>query len=174
MRRELLLLAAVITALVLPLTAGGQYQIQQSVVGCGAGGGSGPSNELLGTIGQSVIGLASGSSNTNDIGFWYQPGWILTGVPGSELLPPIFSLGQNCPNPFNPVTTITFAVPEPARVTLTLYDVAGREVRTLTDGECDAGYHRVVLDGTGLASGVYFCRMVSGSFEESKKLILLK
>ena len=174
MRRGLLFLAAVAAAIVLPLTAAGQYQIPQSVVGSGAGGGSGTSYQLLGTVGQAVIGVTAGPSNTNEIGFWYQPGWILTGVPGSELLPPVFSLGQNCPNPFNPVTTITFAVPEPAQVTLKLYDVAGREVRTLTDGECDAGYHRVVLDGDGLASGVYFCRMVSGVFEESKKLILLK
>jgi hypothetical protein len=174
MRRELFLLPAVIAALTIPLAAVGQYQTPLSVIGCGAGGGSGATYELLGTIGQAVIGVTTGPSNTNEIGFWYQPGWILTGVPGSELLPPIFSLRQNCPNPFNPVTTITFAVPEPARVCIKLYDVAGREVRTLTDGECDAGYHRVVLDGTGLASGVYFCRMVSGTFEESKKLILLK
>jgi hypothetical protein len=174
MRRGPLFPAIAIAALVLPLTAAGQYQIAQSVVGCGAGGGSGPGNELLGTIGQAVIGVTTGPSNANEIGFWYQPGWILTGVPGSEFLPPIFSLGQNCPNPFNPVTTITFAAPEPARVCIKLYDVIGREVRTLADGEYEAGYHRVVLDGDGLASGVYFCRMVSGSFEESKKLILLK
>jgi hypothetical protein len=55
-----------------------------------------------------------------------------------------------------------------------LYDVTGREVRTLLDKAVDAGYHRLVFDGTGLACGVYFCHMESGGFVETRKLVLLK
>jgi len=118
--------------------------------------------------------VTSGGSYINEIGFWYQPGWIITEVEGSELLPSEFSLAQNQPNPFNPVTTIRFGVPEKARVTIMLYDVAGREVRKIADEEFEPGYHERVLSASGLGSGVYFCRMVSGSFTQSRKLLLLK
>jgi hypothetical protein len=95
-------------------------------------------------------------------------------VPGDDALPRNFSLLQNRPNPFNPVSTIAFTVPERSRVTVKLYDIAGREVKTLADAEYEPGSYQVTLDGAGLASGVYFCRMVSGGFEESRKLVLLK
>ena len=91
-----------------------------------------------------------------------------------DVLPTEFSLGQNQPNPFNPVTTIRFGVPEKARVTIMLYDVAGREVREIADDEFDPGFHERVLRASDLSSGVYFCRMVSGNFTQSRKLLLLK
>ena len=59
----------------------------------------------------------------NEIGFWYQPGWIMTEVEEGDGLPTKYWLGQNQPNPFNPVTTIRFALPDPGRVTMKLYDV---------------------------------------------------
>ena len=72
------------------------------------------------------------------------------------------------------MTSFRFAVPKDARVTVKLYNVTGREVRTLADDEFEPGRHTAVLDATGLSSGVYFCRMVSGRFVETRKLVLLK
>jgi hypothetical protein len=166
-------LAVVLVALVLSAPAGAQYQINESVIGSGATDASGGSYQLLGTVGQPAIGVVSGGSYINEIGFWYMPGWVLTGVEDSEF-PKHFGLGQNFPNPFNPVTTFRLAVPREARVTVTLYDVAGRVVRELADREFEPGYHEVAVSAEGLASGVYFCRMTAGDFTETTKMLLLK
>ena len=173
MRQAALVLAAIVLVFVLSAPSSAQYQISPSVVGSGGGSASGGSYSLLGTVGQPAIGVVSGGSYTNEIGFWYQPGWVLTGVE-DEAVPTRFSFGQNFPNPFNPVTTFRFAVPKAGRVTLTLYDVAGRLVRTLVDDDYGPGYHTFTLSADGLASSVYFCRMASGQFTESRKLLLLK
>lgn len=90
------------------------------------------------------------------------------------------ALEQNAPNPFNPVTTIAFAVPEGAgRVRLRIYNVAGRMVRELVDADLEPGAHRVVWDGRGdtgrsLASGVYFARLTTGRESLVRKMTLLK
>ena len=169
------LLLVVIAVLSFAAAASGQYQISQSVVGSGGGMTSGASWELIGTVGQPASGVVTGVSYTNEIGFWYQPGWILTGVPESgEPFPTVFSLEQNQPNPFNPVTTLRFSVPEQSRVTIRLYNVMGREVRTLVDEDLEAGHHTMTLSGEGLPSGVYFCRMEAAGFSQTRKLILLK
>jgi hypothetical protein len=63
------------------------------------------------------------------------------------------------PNPFNPTTTITFVLPEIARATVRVYDIAGREVSMLLNGVMDAGYHTATWNATNFASGVYFARL---------------
>ena len=83
------------------------------------------------------------------------------------------ALHQNYPNPFNPVTTIRFDLPAPSHVTIRIYSMLGEEVGTLVDGEWQAGLHQVVLDATHLASGVYVCRMQTGNFTASRKLLLV-
>jgi hypothetical protein len=90
-----------------------------------------------------------------------------------------FSLSQNSPNPFNPATTIKFTVPEDGYVSLIIYDVAGRRVRTLVDGHLKADFYRAVWDGTNekggrVASGVYFYRLKAGKNVMSKKMVLLR
>jgi aminopeptidase N len=85
-----------------------------------------------------------------------------------------FSLEQNYPNPFNPSTTIEYTIPESGIVTLKIYDVLGKEVATLVNGQNDAGKHKVEFDATGFNSGVYFYRIENGSSVETKKLVLLK
>jgi hypothetical protein len=174
MRPLAFVLSASLAALALSVTAGADYSIPQSVVGSGGEETSGPNNRLVGTVGQAAIGVVAGPSNIHEIGFWYQPGWIMTDVEEGDGLPTRYWLGQNQPNPFNPVTSIRFALPNPGRVTIRLYDVAGREVRTLVDEELPAGWHRTVLEAGGLASGIYFCRMTAGEFSDARKLLLLK
>ncbi len=87
------------------------------------------------------------------------------------------------PNPFNPRTTIEYSVSAPGRVTLRVYDLSGRVVRTLVDRDTAAGEHKVVWDGTTdsghrAASGVYFVRMEAAghtdAFRATRKLVLLK
>jgi hypothetical protein len=90
-----------------------------------------------------------------------------------------FELGQNSPNPFNPTTRIRFTVPEDAKVSLVVYDVAGREVRTLVNGEQPANHYEIEWDakdnrGEAVSSGVYFYRLQAGRHVQTKKMMVLK
>jgi hypothetical protein len=89
------------------------------------------------------------------------------------------ALGCPRPNPFNPVTTVDYSLAERAHVTLRVYDLAGRLVRTLVDAEQEFGEREVIWDGrtdpgARAASGVYFLRMETGGFRAVDKLVLLK
>jgi hypothetical protein len=89
-------------------------------------------------------------------------------------LPLVFSLAQNFPNPFNPVTTIKYALPKDVKVVIKIYDILGREVRTLVNEFRKAGYYDVKFDMSSYASGVYFYRIEAGDFVQSKKMVLVK
>ncbi|MCS7211837.1 MAG: T9SS type A sorting domain-containing protein [Chloroherpetonaceae bacterium] len=88
--------------------------------------------------------------------------------------PQSFALFQNYPNPVNPSTTIRYALPTAAMVSLKVYDVLGREVATLVSERQAAGEYAVPFNATGLASGVYFYRLQAGSYVETKKMMLAK
>ncbi len=101
--------------------------------------------------------------------------------PGASDLPSVFSLDQNYPNPFNPSTTIKIGVPEASYVTLRIYDIIGREVALLVNAQLIPGYYRYEWNAAGMASGVYFCSMVTTSsgekrhtFSQVNKLLLMK
>ncbi|MDZ7319060.1 MAG: T9SS type A sorting domain-containing protein, partial [candidate division KSB1 bacterium] len=88
-------------------------------------------------------------------------------------------LQQNCPNPFNSVTEISYQLLQASHVTLAIYDLLGRELRTLIDGEQTGGKHLVRWNGEDangqpLASGIYICRLKAGSFVSSRKLLLVR
>jgi hypothetical protein len=99
-------------------------------------------------------------------------------------IPKAFALYQNYPNPFNPTTIISYALPKGDRVTLRLYDLLGRVVKTLVDDSQDAGIYEVRFSATGgsasggeassIASGVYFYRLQAGSFVQTKKMLVVK
>jgi len=93
--------------------------------------------------------------------------------------PAVFALRQNTPNPFNPVTAVSYELPSERDVRIDVYNIAGRLVKTLVDRRVDAGYHRAVWDGTDergrrVASGVYMYRMKAGGFVDRKVMVLLK
>ncbi len=88
--------------------------------------------------------------------------------------PKNYELYQNYPNPFNPVTIVRYEIPKDVRVTLKVYNVLGQMVRTLVDQVQQSGYYETVFDGTGLASGVYFCRINAGNYSQVKKMALIK
>jgi hypothetical protein len=164
---------AVVCAVVSALPAASDYVVSQSVLGSGGGTAAGAGCGALGTVGQTVVGEVTRPGFHHGIGFWYQPGWALTEVPVDA--PPLETrLAQNRPNPFNPVTVIAYSVSEPCRVSIRIYDVAGREVAVLADGDAAAGRYEETLDARRLASGVYFARMTAGTYTKTRKLVLLK
>lgn len=85
-----------------------------------------------------------------------------------------YQLYQNYPNPFNPVTTIRFEIPKQQKIKLTIYDILGREVRTLFDGVASAGLMTIDFKPDELASGMYIYQLVTDDFSISKKMVLLK
>lgn len=89
-------------------------------------------------------------------------------------IPSEFFLYQNFPNPFNPTTEITFDLPRTTHAKLTVFDLLGREVATLTNGTIQAGEHRITFDGRQFPSGVYFYQLKAAEFSQTKKMLLLK
>ncbi len=97
----------------------------------------------------------------------------------SETLPEGYALFPNYPNPFNPTTEITFALPEAGEIKLAIYNLRGQLVRTLVSGAVAAGRHKVVWDGTDangakVASGIYVYRLEAKDFVANMKLVLAK
>jgi len=90
-------------------------------------------------------------------------------------MPSAFELGEAYPNPFNPTTSIKVNLPEAADLTVQVYNLAGRVVATLSDGQVSAGGHTMTFDGSNLASGVYFIKaFVPGELNATRKLVLMK
>ncbi len=109
-------------------------------------------------------------------GMWRRPlSEMITDVQPSLMeLPSQYLLSQNFPNPFNPSTTISYQLPTQSHVMLKVFDVLGREVATLVNGVEEPGYKSVSWDAANVPSGVYFYRLQTNSFIETKKLLLLR
>jgi hypothetical protein len=101
--------------------------------------------------------------------------YLLTDVKDNiSNLPESFSLSQNYPNPFNPSTTISYSLPKSGHTTLKVFNILGNEVANLVNEDKAAGQYNVKFDASNLPSGIYFYKIQSGSFVETKKMILLK
>jgi predicted CXXCH cytochrome family protein len=111
---------------------------------------------------------------------WFnRQNWTVSVQNISTEIPEGFNLAQNFPNPFNPSTEIRFAVPKSEVVSIRIYDITGREVYKLLDQKLGVGSYSVkwnAIDNNGdnVSSGVYFYRMVSGSFAVTKKMMLIR
>ncbi|MFH0989899.1 MAG: T9SS type A sorting domain-containing protein [bacterium] len=97
----------------------------------------------------------------------------------SVAIPTKYALAQNYPNPFNPSTIIQFDLPEPGLVTLRVFDLLGREAKTLVNSEYRAGFHRVAWNGRNLLgqqmpTGIYICHLITSKYKSSKKMLLTK
>lgn len=92
----------------------------------------------------------------------------------STEIPDKYNLGNNYPNPFNPSTKINFAVPKASYTTLKVYDISGKEIATLVNQYTQAGYYNVDFNAVNLASGVYFYRIQSDEFVDTKRMLLIK
>lgn len=95
-------------------------------------------------------------------------------VPSNPVIVYNFELYNNYPNPFNPSTRIEFEISAIGHVTLRVYDVLGREVATLVDGQRLPGKYEAKFDGGRFSSGVYFCTLTSNGSSQTKKMLLLK
>ena len=91
-----------------------------------------------------------------------------------DIIPSEFSLKQNYPNPFNPSTKIKFDVPAESFITLKVYDLLGNEIAILVNEDKNAGVYEIDFNGYGLPSGIYFYKLTTGNFSETKKLVLMK
>jgi len=95
-------------------------------------------------------------------------------VVAENVNPKNYKLYNNYPNPFNPTTAIEYQLPEAAKITMKVYDILGREVATLVDGEVDEGYHTVTFDGARYASGIYFVRMTARGTDAKPYVMTIK
>ncbi len=123
-------------------------------------------------------GLTRNSSSQGDI---YISNPIFAGVGGFKIdvgeedsIPLTFSLKSAYPNPFNPLTTLKYDLPEDGQVSLIIYDMLGREVTQLVNTFKEAGYYKIQWDGSSHASGMYIVKMTSGVFTQTQKVMLVK
>ena len=140
--------------------------------------------QYTGTVGatfQAMHIILSGSilrgwsvSNTGLIAMFDQQ-FVATNVtPISNVTPETFSLSQNYPNPFNPTTKISFALPKSGFVSLKVYDILGKEVATLVNSNMSVGSYSFEFNASNLTSGIYFYRLESNGFIDTKKMMLIK
>jgi hypothetical protein len=92
----------------------------------------------------------------------------------STNIPDKFLVLQNYPNPFNSTTIIRYEMPKAAFITLKIFDISGREIKTLINEYKQLGNHSVIFDGNKYSSGVYFYSFQIGGFKQTKKMVLLK
>jgi hypothetical protein len=119
--------------------------------------------------------VKQGVANNNANGAtWETLGWDdeISGM--TQAVPDEFALYQNHPNPFNPVTSISYALPTDTYVHLAVYNTLGQQMAVLVDGWQSAGYKSVSLDASNWSSGVYFYRLEAGEFKSMKKMALIK
>jgi len=130
------------------------------------------------TVGRAPIHFGeAANAGLLPVAYWIDDLQIVSGavdVKQDNQLPLVYKLSQNYPNPFNPTTTIEFSIPKANNVRLVLLNVMGEVVKEIASGNYEAGNHRVTLDGSSLATGVYFCRLEAGNFADIKKLVLMK
>jgi len=121
----------------------------------------------------SLIRTVVGGTNFQYVSEYFPGGLVgLSNI--SNAVPEKFSLSQNYPNPFNPETKINYQITESGNVNLSVYDVLGNEVVTLVNEKQNPGTYSVNFDGSNFSSGVYFYKLITGDFSETKSMILMK
>ena len=111
----------------------------------------------------------------NDPQVWPLPdGYVSCDVAEAVETTNSFALLGNYPNPFNPVTNLSYSIPENGNVSLIVYDMLGQEVTELVNTHKDAGYHSVQWDATSTSSGIYIVKLVAGNFTQTHKIALVK
>jgi len=158
----------------------GQYRLYKPAVASGGTISTSATYRQSSLVSQTAVGATGSAGYVIHHGFWGGPGTSVTAVddPGTDL-PVTFDLGDAYPNPFNPATRVRFALPEPARTRLLIYNLKGQLVRTLLDEMRPPGRFELLWngrddDGSVVASGTYLLRMSAGDYAARRKLTLLK
>jgi plastocyanin len=99
---------------------------------------------------------------------------ISTEIQRTEIVANSFELAQNFPNPFNPSTIIKFSIPKSSFVTLKIYDISGKEIKTLVNNNLPIGEYNYTFNAVSISSGVYFYKIIAGDFTEIKSMALIK
>jgi hypothetical protein len=176
-------LAGLLALFAMPLFAQ-DGQILWSTFTAGFGASSSENSSVTSAVGQPFAGTSAGAADNVGSGFLVDP--LLTGTitavtdgRNDPKLPEVFELEQNYPNPFNPTTRIELSLPRTSEVRLAVYDLLGRQVITLLDGERSAGRYTVEWNGRDFSgrvvgSGIYFYVLEAGEFKQTRRLLLLK
>ncbi len=138
-------------------------------------GGDGTNDLLIDTnLNVFSTGVSKKTDNNGIVAFTRKINQIVGINPISNQVLQNYMLYQNFPNPFNPITKIYYSIPRISKVTIVVYDILGRLVRSLVNDFKEVGNYTVSFDGSGLASGVYFFRIEAGDFVDSKKMVLVQ
>jgi photosystem II stability/assembly factor-like uncharacterized protein len=128
-------------------------------------------NQIV-NVGTRMYAAMTGASTG---GVWIYNDTSLTGInPVGNVAPRNYELKQNYPNPFNPSTNIEFSIPDDDFVSVKVFDIMGREIKTLVNERLKAGKYSLMFNGTGLSSGVYFYKFYSGKTSIQKSMVLIK
>lgn len=167
------------TGIYMPVNPGGD---RRSVMSSGTENFTVYPNDTVTLIASQLI--ARGTSNVNSVtelkrytltAWEVYNGGFSVGIQNiSTEMPSSYSLSQNYPNPFNNTSNLKFEIVNLGNVKLVIYDVRGREIQTLVNESLQPGTYETTFDGSNLTSGVYFYQLISGSYTETKKLLLLK
>jgi subtilisin-like proprotein convertase family protein len=139
---------------------------------------------VMGTFGNTVLngnwvltitdGTAANTGKLLSWGLRFNNSLLVNSNNISSNVPDKFNLYQNYPNPFNPVTKIKIEIPKSQLVKLIVYDVLGREIKTILNQAMNAGIYEYEFNGSSLSSGIYFCKMEAGEYSNIKKMTLIK
>ncbi len=141
------------------------------------------SNQSTGTLAPECAIYRSGTEKYSALVYagngptnvYYNMESLISGIqPTGNSIPEKYALSQNYPNPFNPVTNIEFAVPKSSMVKLVIYDIGGRIVETIVNRELSAGTYKADWNASGFSSGVYFYKLESNGFTDTKKMMIIK
>ena len=163
------------------LVSAQQYVLTKSTFS-NAGGSSSSANYILkDAAGQSVTGESKATNYIEQAGFYTYSKLREVGIEETELqpIPKVFSLSNPFPNPIAKFATIKYGVPRLSHVSIKVYDITGRVVKTLISGEKKPGFYTLKWNsesdsGDRVAQGIYFIRMVTSDFTFTKKLVLLR
>jgi hypothetical protein len=125
------------------------------------------------STGDGCVDFTTGAVQTRrpNICLFFTP---ISGIANNSTIPDKYSLSQNYPNPFNPETRINYSIPKAGLVTLSVYDVLGRQVSGLVNEYKNAGNYIIEFNASGLSSGTYYYKLISGEFSDIKKMVIIK
>jgi hypothetical protein len=127
----------------------------------------------IGYSGDSLIINIPQNGNLDSVNFYLNRVYVKINKISSEI-PDKYSLYQNYPNPFNPSTIIRYSINKNTNVKLIIYDILGKEITTLVDEKQNIGTYEIKFNMKNLSSGIYFYRLVTNDFEQTKRMMLLK